>query len=125
MSDSTSPPPASDVSPPSPSDSAPSDSAQSDSAEPRAADAYWRANRRLIALLLAIWALVSYGFAILLPMEFSIGRLPAGFFWAQQGSMIVFVILIFVYAWRMDAIDRQHDVDEHEGPRNTTDEPGP
>ena len=75
-------------------------------------EAYWKKNRRLIGLLLAIWALVSYGFAILIPMGFEIGRLPANFWWAQQGAMFVFVILIFVYAWRMDAIDREFDVHE-------------
>lgn len=77
-------------------------------------DAYWRKNRQLIAILLTIWAVVSYGLAILFPMEFKIGQLPAGFWWAQQGSMYVFVILIFVYAWRMDAIDREFDVHEEE-----------
>lgn len=86
------------------------------SEDPRQArKAYWRKNRRLIALLLTLWALVSYGFAILFPMPFFIGRLPAGFWWAQQGSMYVFVILIFVYAWRMDKIDREFDVHEEEG----------
>lgn len=77
-------------------------------------DAYWKKNRRLIAVLLAIWALVSYGFAILIPMDFDIGRLPANFWWAQQGSMFVFVVLIFVYAWRMDKLDREFDVHEEE-----------
>jgi putative solute:sodium symporter small subunit len=83
--------------------------------------AYWRKNRRLIAFLLAIWALVSFGFAILFPGTYPIGQLPAGFWWAQQGSMFVFVILIFVYAWRMDRIDREFDLHEMDEP----DEPGP
>lgn len=77
-------------------------------------EAYWRENRRLIAILLTVWAVVSYGFAILFPGEYAIGQLPAGFWWAQQGSMYVFVVLIFVYAWRMDAIDRKYDVHEEE-----------
>ena len=77
-------------------------------------EAYWRKNRALIAVLLSIWALVSFGFAILFPMTFPIGKLPAGFWWAQQGSMFVFVILIFIYAWRMDKIDREFDVHEEE-----------
>ncbi len=77
-------------------------------------EAYWRKNRRLIVALLAIWALVSFGFAILFPATFSIGKLPAGFWWAQQGSMFVFVLLIFVYAWRMDRIDREFDVHEED-----------
>ncbi len=78
----------------------------------QAREAYWKKNRALIAVLLAIWALVSFGFAILFPMTFPIGKLPAGFWWAQQGSMFVFVILIFVYCWRMDKIDREFDVHE-------------
>ena len=77
-------------------------------------EAYWRKNRRLITILLSVWALVSFGLAILFPMSFQVGRLPAGFWWAQQGSMFVFVALIFVYAWRMDAIDREHDVHEED-----------
>lgn len=82
--------------------------------DPRAREAYWKKNRTLIAVLLSIWALVSFGFAILLPLDFAIGRLPAGFWWAQQGSMYVFVALIFVYAWRMDRVDREFDVHEED-----------
>lgn len=77
---------------------------------------YWKRNVRLISVLLCIWALVSFGFGILLANKLSgihIGRLPAGFWWAQQGSMYVFVALIFIYAWRMDKLDREFDV--HEG----------
>lgn len=83
--------------------------------EPRETDSawqrYWRSNQRLIAVLLTVWFLVSYVFGIFLaePLNgFRIGRLPAGFWWAQQGSMFVFVVLIFVYAWRMDRLDRQY-----------------
>ncbi|MCB1055739.1 MAG: DUF4212 domain-containing protein [Acidobacteria bacterium] len=80
----------------------------------QAREAYWKKNRSLITTLLLIWAVVSFGLAILFPMTFNIGKLPAGFWWAQQGSMFVFVILIFVYAWRMDKIDREYDVHEEE-----------
>ena len=76
---------------------------------------YWRKNRRLIAVLLAIWFLVSYVFAILLAevlYGFAVGRLPMSFWWAQQGSMFVFVLLVFFYSWRMDRLDREHDVEE-------------
>lgn len=76
---------------------------------------YWRANLRLTAFLLAIWALVSYVFGILLvdPLNaWTIGDLPLGFWFAQQGAIYVFVILIFIYAWRMDRLDRKHGVDE-------------
>ena len=79
------------------------------------ARAYWRANRNLIAVLLAIWALVSIIFSILLarPLyHLNVGSLPMSFWWAQQGSMVVFVVLIFVYARRMDRLDERFDVDE-------------
>ncbi|MDX1582737.1 MAG: DUF4212 domain-containing protein [Thermoanaerobaculia bacterium] len=78
---------------------------------------YWRANRILIAVLLAIWALVSFVFAIFLaePLEsVRIGQLPMSFWWAHQGSMFVFVVLIFVYAITMDRLDRKYDVHEEE-----------
>ncbi len=77
--------------------------------------AYWRANVRLIALLLTIWAVVSYGCGILFVESLnrlSFGNLPLGFWFAQQGSIYVFVILIFVYAWVMDRLDRKYGVAE-------------
>lgn len=80
-----------------------------------ARQAYWRANLRLIAVLLSIWALVSLVFGVLLVETlngFTIGSLPLGFWFAQQGSIYVFVVLIFVYAWRMDALDRRFGVNE-------------
>ena len=80
-----------------------------------ASAAYWRANKALIAVLLVIWALVSFGFAILLARPLygvHVGNLPMSFWWAQQGSMVVFVLLIFVYAWRMDQLDEKFDVHE-------------
>jgi putative solute:sodium symporter small subunit len=76
---------------------------------------YWKRNKRLIAILLTVWALVSYVFGIIMAVPLSgihIGQLPAGFWWAQQGSMYVFVALIFIYAWRMDKLDREFDVHE-------------
>ena len=78
-----------------------------------AAQAYWKANRRLIAVLLAIWFLVSFCFAILFAEELStvkIGQLPASFWWAQQGAIMVFVVLILVYALVMDRLDRKYGV---------------
>jgi len=83
--------------------------------EQNSAKAYWKANRALITVLLVIWALVSYVFAILLaePLyNINVGQVPMSFWWAQQGSMFVFVILIFVYAKRMDTLDRKFDVHE-------------
>lgn len=78
---------------------------------------YWKKNKILIAILLAIWAIVSYGFAIFGAKALygiKIGSLPMSFWWAQQGSMFVFVILIFVYAKVMDSLDRKYGVGEDE-----------
>ena len=73
--------------------------------------AYWRANIRLIRNLLIIWAVVSLGCGILLVPLLNLvklGSLPLGFWMAQQGSIFTFVILIFVYAWQMDKLDRKY-----------------
>ena len=78
-------------------------------------NAYWSANVRLILISLAIWALVSFGFGIILrPLlaGIAVGGTDLGFWFAQQGSIIVFLILIFFYAWRMNKLDREHGVDE-------------
>ncbi|MEE8557459.1 MAG: DUF4212 domain-containing protein [Myxococcota bacterium] len=75
---------------------------------------YWRANLRLVAVLLSIWFGVSYGLGVLLvePLNrFQLGGFPLGFWFAQQGSIYVFVVLILVYAIWMDRIDRRHGVD--------------
>jgi putative solute:sodium symporter small subunit len=77
--------------------------------------AYWRANLRLVAICLAIWFLCSYVFGILLVEELNairIGGFQLGFWFAQQGSIYVFVVLIFFYAWRMNKIDKKFDVHE-------------
>lgn len=76
---------------------------------------YWAANIRLVTVLLIIWALVSYGFGILLrPMlsGIDVGGVDLGFWFAQQGSIYVFLVLIFVYAIIMNGIDRSYGVDE-------------
>ncbi|WP_243027130.1 MULTISPECIES: DUF4212 domain-containing protein [Thermus] len=78
-------------------------------------EGYWKANTSLIRNLLIIWALVSYVFGILLvePLNsIRLGGLPLGFWFAQQGSIYVFVVLIFYYAWKMDQLDRQYGVHE-------------
>ncbi len=80
-----------------------------------AAQRYWKANLRLVVILMAIWALVSYGFGIVLrPVldTIPVGGVGLGFWFAQQGSIYVFLILIFVYAWKMNSLDRQFGVDE-------------
>ncbi len=72
---------------------------------------YWRANIRLIRNLLIVWGIVSLGLSILLVIplnSISLGKLPLGFWMAQQGSIFVFVILIFIYAIQMDKIDRKY-----------------
>ncbi len=77
--------------------------------------AYWSANVRIIIISLIIWALVSFGFGILLrPMisGISVGGTDLGFWFAQQGSIIVFLALIFFYAWRMNKLDKEFGVEE-------------
>ncbi|NNE40177.1 MAG: DUF4212 domain-containing protein [Marinicaulis sp.] len=77
------------------------------------AAAYWKENVKLLAILLSIWFAVSFGFGILLVdvlNQFSIGGFPLGFWFAQQGSIIVFVILIFVYAARISKIEKRYGV---------------
>ena len=76
---------------------------------------YWTANIRLIKISLVIWALVSFGFGIVLRPLLSgiqVGGSDLGFWFAQQGSILVFLALIFFYAWRMNKIDREYGVDE-------------
>ena len=78
-------------------------------------NAYWEANIRIVTWSLVIWALVSFGFGIILRPLLSgiaVGGTDLGFWFAQQGSIYVFVLLIFFYAWRMNRIDRDHDVHE-------------
>ena len=76
-------------------------------------NAYWRANIRLMLILLAIWFTVSFGFGILLKdwlNEIQFFGFKFGFWWAQQGSIYVFVVLIFVYTAMMKKIDKEHGV---------------
>ena len=86
-----------------------------DTTKPEDAAAYWSANIRLITISLVIWALVSFGFGILLrPLlaGIEVGGTDLGFWFAQQGSILVFLALIFFYAWRMNSIDRKYGVEE-------------
>jgi len=78
-------------------------------------EAYWSATLKLLWIVLAIWAVVSYGAGILFVNALntvSVGGYKLGFWFAQQGSIFVFVALIFWYARRMSKIDREHDVHE-------------
>ena len=82
---------------------------------PDRAAAYWRANLRLIAALLTVWFAVSFGAGILFVEQLNairIGGLKLGFFFAQQGSIYVFVALIFIYVQQMNRLDRKFDVHE-------------
>lgn len=77
--------------------------------------AYWRRNLRYLFILLSIWFLVSYVFGIFLvePLnQIRLGGFKLGFWFAQQGSIYVFVVLIFVYVRWMNKLDREFDVDE-------------
>ena len=79
--------------------------------------AYWRANLRLVGFCLLIWFAVSYGCGILLvePLnEIRLFGFKLGFWFAQQGSIYVFLLVIFFYAWRMNALDRKFGVDEQD-----------
>jgi putative solute:sodium symporter small subunit len=79
--------------------------------------AYWRANLKLTGVLLAIWFTVSFGFGIILvePLNrVDFFGFPFGFWWAQQGSIYVFILLIVVYIFGMRHLDRKYDVDEQE-----------
>ncbi len=76
---------------------------------------YWKTNLRIIAWCMALWALVSMVFGILLVQPLNaieIGGYKLGFWFAQQGSIYVFIGIIFFYAWRMNKLDRQYDVYE-------------
>ncbi len=76
---------------------------------------YWAANIRIVTWCLVIWATVSFGFGILLRPLLSgipVGGTDLGFWFAQQGSILVFLALIFFYAWRMNRLDREFGVDE-------------
>jgi putative solute:sodium symporter small subunit len=76
---------------------------------------YWKSNVRLMTVLMIVWAVVSYGFSIFFVEQlnaFSLGGFPLGFWFAQQGSIYVFVLLIFIYVLLMSRIDRKYDVHE-------------
>jgi len=77
--------------------------------------AYWKENLGYLAILLSIWFLVSYVFGIFLVDQLNtikLGGFKLGFWFAQQGSMYVFVILIFVYVRLMNKLDKKYGVDE-------------
>ncbi|HHP7241713.1 MAG TPA: DUF4212 domain-containing protein [Cyclobacteriaceae bacterium] len=76
---------------------------------------YWKKNIRILSILLVIWFVVSYGCGILFADALngiSLGGFPLGFWFAQQGAIYVFVVLIFVYVKLMNNLDKEFDVDE-------------
>ena len=79
--------------------------------------AYWRANLRILAILMSIWFVVSFGCGILFvePLnQIKLGGFKFGFWMAQQGSIYVFVALIFVYVKQMNKPDRKFNFQDSE-----------
>ncbi len=79
--------------------------------------AYWTKNLTYVGILLSIWFIVSYGFGIIFVEQLNairIGGFKLGFWFAQQGSIYVFVVLIFVYVKLMNQLDREFEVDEQD-----------
>lgn len=76
---------------------------------------YWRANLKILAILLSVWFISSFGLGILFVEELNTIRIAGfklGFWFAQQGSIFVFVILIFIYVKYMNKLDKKHGVEE-------------
>lgn len=78
-------------------------------------DTYWKTNLKYLVILLSIWFSVSFGFGILLAdrlNQFHLGGFKLGFWFAQQGAIYVFVILIFVYIFLMNRLDQKFKNDK-------------
>jgi putative solute:sodium symporter small subunit len=76
---------------------------------------YWKTNIKILALLLTIWFTVSFLLGIVFVKELNkiqMGGFKLGFWFAQQGAIYVFILLIFFYVWRMNKLDKEFDVDE-------------
>ena len=79
---------------------------------------YWRANLKILIILLSIWFMVSFGFGIIFSDfldQYHIGGFKLGFWFAQQGSIYLFVVLIFIYVYLMNKLDKKyknHDDEE-------------
>ena len=76
---------------------------------------YWKTNLKYLAILLLIWFIVSFLFGIILAEtlnQFKIGGFPLGFWFAHQGSIYTFVVLIFIYVYLMNRLDKKFEVDE-------------
>lgn len=78
---------------------------------------YWRTNLKYLVVLLTVWFAVSYGCGILFVDALNTITIPGtgfplGFWFAQQGSIYVFVVLIFIYVWLMNRLDAKHNLSE-------------
>ena len=85
------------------------------------ASAYWKENIKYVLILLSIWFMVSYGAGIIFKEyldQFHIGGFKLGFWFAQQGSIYVFVILIFIYIYLMNRLDKKYGYD-HDSKNDT------
>lgn len=83
--------------------------------DPEKRSAYWRIHLRYLFVLLTIWFVVSFGCGIFFADfldQFRVGGFKLGFWFGQQGSIYVFVVLIFVYVWLMNRLDKKFDVQE-------------
>jgi putative solute:sodium symporter small subunit len=92
-----------------------SPSEKSDENKQSSASAYWKANLKILSVLLSIWFIVSYGAGILaadLLNTINLGGFKLGFWFAQQGSIYVFVVLIFIYIKLMNDLDKKFGFDE-------------
>ena len=81
----------------------------------RKSDQYWRSNIKIVFSLLIVWFIASFGFGILFSDsldQIKIGGFKLGFWFAQQGSIYVFVVIIFLYVWLMKRLDRKLSEDE-------------
>ena len=76
----------------------------------RKSDQYWKSNIKIVSSLLAIWFIASFGFGIIFSEaldQIKIGGFKLGFWFAQQGSIYVFVLIIFLYVWLMKRLDKK------------------
>lgn len=78
--------------------------------------AYWSATLRLLSIILAVWVIVSFGASIVFAQflnKINVGGYPLGFWFSQQGSIYVYILLIFIYTKVMGKIDKKYDVHEN------------
>lgn len=86
-------------------------------------NSYWKTNLKYLFILLSIWFIVSFGAGILFRETLDtiqLGGFKLGFWFAQQGSIYVFVILIFVYVRLMNTLDKKHGFDQDESEKSTS-----